>query len=161
MRKLVCVLLVIVLCGCAAHESNEPHNVRLRFAPDDPSLTVAGSVSWGRLGGSPGGAALIRTPLGGEFPIRDEDGRIHFKATLVGGDDDHLVVELRSENGSQRIEVQRDKPVTVRVAESKYELSYPSSYVSSADIPTEENAYAPIGAEGQTNIATLFVKHLP
>lgn len=161
MRKFVYILLVIVLCGCAAHESNEPHSVRLRFTPDDASLTVAGSASWSRLGAFPGGAARITTPLGGEFPITDEDGRIRFKATLVGGDDDHLVVELHSEDESQRIEVQKDKPVTVRVAESKYEFSYPPSYVSSANIPTEENAYAPIGAEGQTNMATLFVKHLP
>ena len=161
MRSLVSVLLVIVLCGCVAHETDEPHSVRLRFTPDDPSLTVAGSASWSRLGAFPGGAARINTPLSGEFPITGEDGLIHFKAVLVGGDDDCLVLELRSENGSQRIEVQRDKPVTVRVAESKYEFSYPSIYVSSADIPTEENAYAPIGADGQTNMATLFVKHLP
>lgn len=161
MRKLVCVLLVIVLCGCAAHESNEPHSVRLRFTPDDPSLPAAGSASWSRLGEGPGGAARINSPLGGEFPIEDADGRIHFKATLVGGNDDHLVLALRFENGSQRIDVQREKSVIVRVAESNYDFSYRSSYVSSADIPTEADAYAPIGADGQTNMATIFVKHLP
>lgn len=161
MRNLVCVLLVMVLGGCGAHETNEPHSVRLRFTPNDTSLPAAGSASWTGLGGSPSGAAFIRTPLGGEFSLMGKSGLVHFKATLVAGDDDHLVLELQPENGSQRIEVQRDKAIAVRIKESKYEFSYPSRYVSSADIPTKENAYAPVGPDGQTNMATLFVKHLP
>lgn len=161
MRKLVCILLVTVLCGCGPRESNEPYSVRLRFTPDNPSLPAAGSASWSRLGEGPGGAARITSPLGGEFPIEDADGRIHFRATLVGGNDDHLVLALRFENGSQRIDLQRERSVIVRVAENNYDFSYRSGYVSSANIPTEEDAYKPIGADGQTNMATIFVKHLP
>lgn len=80
--------------------------------------------------------------IGDKFPVQMQGGVTLFEVVLVAGDDDHLVLEIRSKEGSQKINLPRDKDQTVEVAGVKYELLYPSISVAAAgnERPTTNKA---------------------
>jgi len=72
--------------------------------------------------------------------VREKDGPTLFEVTVLDGDDDHLVMEVRSKEMTQKVDVRRDKSEPVTIGGIRYELAYPSISVSSADKPTTNQA---------------------
>lgn len=140
MRKLFGVIVGLLLCGCAVHDGNKPHSVRLRFVPGaDPqsSLESSHSAVWSSLRPGPDpqhGELFLQAwaGIGHKFPVQKEGGPTLFEVAVVEGNDDRLVVEVRSKTGTQTVELKRDKPVPVQVAGATYELLYPTCHVSAA-----------------------------
>ena len=126
--------------------------VRVRFVPVDTHAECGGGANWTRLGPAPNrpGAlwAMVHAGLGDTFPVQDKGNRTLFKVTVTEATDDHFVLAIHKENGSQRIDLPRDKPVSVQVAENTYELYYPTRHVDSAD-------------KAMTSKAMLIVTRLP
>jgi hypothetical protein len=92
--------------------------------------------------------AIIHAGLRDKFPIKDQDGRVLFRVTVPQATDDRFVLEIKAETGSQRVELLRDKPVTIEVVGERFEFYYPTSHVSSEEKTT-------------TNKALLIVTRLP
>ena len=84
--------------------------------------------------------AQARAGMGDTFPVQERDGRTLFRICVVEGNDDRLVLEIRTTEAPRRVELRRDKPVSVQIAESRYELLYPSVTVSSGGPPTTTKA---------------------
>jgi len=130
-----------------------PHAVRQQFVPAPPDSSGGRSADWtalNRMSDAPPGAlmAMAHAGIGDTFPVQQENKPKLFDVTVVSGDDDHLVLKVRSKEGSQRFDVKRDKEVSVEVAGQKYILRYPSVTVSSDSKPT-------------TDKATIIVHNLP
>ena len=137
-------LMLAVLCGCAAHEATKSPNVRLRFVPAE-TTNGSGGASWSALHPAPDGdpgvwMAIAHAGIGDSFPVREEGGPTLFDVVVTAGDDDHLLLDLRSPNGSQRVDIRRDKSVFVRIAGSRYGLAYPSVSVAAGGRTTTGKA---------------------
>jgi hypothetical protein len=78
--------------------------------------------------------------IGDVFPVQEEGQPKVFDVRVVAGDDDHLVLEVRSEEGSQRLDLRRDGTVSVMVAGHRYSLAYPSVTVGPDSKPTTDKA---------------------
>lgn len=153
MRKQVCVLVGVLICGCGGQEVSQPQTMRLRFVPLDTHSESGGGASWTALHAFPGGPpgvmrAMAHAGLHDTFPVREEGRPKLFEVGVVEADDDRFVLDVRSEKGTQRIDLPRDSSASVQVAGSQYELSYPSVTVSSTARPT-------------TNKAMLLVHRIP
>ena len=144
MQKLVAFAITLSVCGCAVHNGSKPHLVRLRFVPVDTHVEDGGGANWSRLSPAPDrpGAlwATAHAGLGDEFPVQDQDGRVLFDVVVPEATDDHFVLKVRSADGSKTIDLRRDKPLTVQVAEASYEFYYPTCKVSSAGKTTTHKA---------------------
>jgi hypothetical protein len=68
---------------------------------------------------------------GQKFPVQEVAGQTLFEVAVIQGNDDLLTAEVRSKDGTQTVDLRKDKPVRVMVAGSAYELLYPRRYVSS------------------------------
>jgi hypothetical protein len=152
MQKGTMILIGIMLAGCMPHEGAKSGTVRLRFVPAGESAAKSGA-SWSSLHPSPDGRpgvsmAMAHAGIGDTFPVKEDGGPMLFEVVVVAGDDDHLVLELRSQGPSQKIDLRRDKSESVQVGGRTYKLSYPSVYVA----PT---------AEPSTTQAMLMVHRLP
>lgn len=138
MCKLVWILISLLLCGCALHGDDKAHSVRVRFVPGSvptsPLESGSGAV-WSSLHPGPGGKLILQAwaGIGDKFPVQDKDDLLHFEVELKDGDDDHLSLDILSQQVVQKIDVQRDKPAQVQVAGIEYELTYPSVSVSSKE----------------------------
>jgi hypothetical protein len=100
-------------------------------------LEASDSAAWSALRPGPGphsGELFLQAwaGIGHKFPVQKEGGPTLFEVALIQGNDDHLVVEVRSREGTRRVELKRDRPVPVEVAAITYELLYPTCNVSSA-----------------------------
>jgi len=117
--------------------------VRQRFVPTKPSGN--NNASWQNLGPDPfrpGSLwAMGSAGIGDKFPVQEKAHEPLFEVTVIDGDDDHLVVEVSSKEGSQQVELWRDKPVSVQIAERKYELRFPTAQVNPADKTTTDKAH--------------------
>lgn len=78
-----------------------------------------------------------------------QDGKTLFTVTVTGGDDDHLLVEVRAGDTRQKLELRRDQPAPVEVAGVKFRLLYPSLEVNRAE------------AAPSTDLAHIFITRLP
>ena len=118
--------------------------VRVRFVSLDTHAERGGGANWTRLVPAPNrpGAlwAMVHAGLGDTFPVLDENSRVLFKVAVTEATDDRFILAIHKENGSQRIDLPRDKPVSVQVAESTYEFYYPSRHVDSPDKATTHKA---------------------
>jgi hypothetical protein len=143
-KKLIVLSIALLACGCAEQSSSEPHLARLRFVALDTHAESGGGASWSRLNPAPDrpGAlwATVHAGLGDEFPIQDQEGDVLFDVTVPEATDDHFVLKLSSAGVSKTIDLQRDKPLTVQLAEASYEFYYPSCNVSSSDKTTTHKA---------------------
>jgi hypothetical protein len=52
---------------------------------------------------------------------------------MLDGDDDHVVLEVKTKDVTQKLDVKRDKPESVVVGGVTYQLSYPSVRVNKSD----------------------------
>jgi len=79
--------------------------------------------------------------IGDTFPVQEKDGRRLFDVVIPEGNDDQLLVEVRSQAGTQRIDLPRDKTVTVEIEGSRYDWYYPSTYVNPDGKATTDKAF--------------------
>ena len=122
--------------------------VRMRFVPGGPpakGATDFRGASWTELGPGPEKGVLwlqAHAGVGDKFPVIDKQGLHLFEVVLADGDDDHVVLEIRSQEGAKKIDLPRDKPGAVKVAGIKYDLLYPSISVGAApgEKPTTNKA---------------------
>jgi hypothetical protein len=139
------VLVGVLLCGCAAHNDGAPATVRQRFVPATSTSARGNGAIRSALhafGDKPGMLMMQAwAGIGDKFPVQHEDGRTFFEVTLVEGNDDHLVLELSSAGGSQRMDVWRDKAASARVSGSMYEFVYPSVTANATAKPTTDKAF--------------------
>jgi len=116
--------------------------VRQRFVPTKPSGN--NNASWQNLGPNPlhpgVSWAMGTAGIGDKFPVQEKANEPLFEVTVTDGDDEHLVVEVSSKEGLQKVELWRDKPVSVQVAERKYELLFPTIDVNPTDKTTTDKA---------------------
>ena len=84
--------------------------------------------------------AQAHVPLRGSFPVQDQDGKTLFKVTMVLGNDGGLVLEVSDGGSVQRIDLDRDQAVTLRVAGGVYRFVYPSGTVNAASPATTTKA---------------------
>ncbi|MFC1765355.1 hypothetical protein ACFL6U_25205 [Planctomycetota bacterium] len=69
--------------------------------------------------------------IGHKFPVQKKGGSTLFEVTVIEGNDDRLVAEIRSKDGTQTVELKRDKSAPIMVVGTTYELLYPTCNVSS------------------------------
>jgi hypothetical protein len=137
MRKVFGVLIGLLFCGCAARDGNQPHTVPLKYVPGaEPrsSLEAGDGASWTMLCPAPQSGVLFLQAwagIGHKFPVQKEGGDTLFEVAVIQGNDDLLVAEVRAKEGTQTVDLRKDKPVSVKVAGITYELLYPRCYVSS------------------------------
>jgi hypothetical protein len=161
MKRIVCYLtfaaLIAALPASAAGKPANPaaHSVKLRFVPvpHDPSSGKGADwtalTTWDFLKQSGLVMVMAHAGAGDTFPIKEELKPKVFDVSVVAGNDAHLVLEIRSEEGSQKFNVKRGKAVTTQVKGRKYSLAYASSTVAS----DEKNQ--------RTDKASIFIFRLP
>jgi hypothetical protein len=144
MKKCAMILIGMAMVGCATSEPAKSGTIRQRFVPAAAG-TAARGASWSALHpsqmDSPGvWMAMARAGMGDTFPIAEDAGPTLFKVFVATGDDDHLVLEVSSTEGTQRVDLHRDRPASIQVAGRTYKLSYPSVYVAPTAKPTTTQA---------------------
>ena len=135
----------MLLTGCAAQKDPQLHAMRQRFVPVPHDSSGGGGANWTALhqfsDDEPGVLMLMaRAGIGDTFPIQEENLPKLFDVIVVAGDDDHLMLEVRSEEVLQRLDLRRDETLWVKVAGHKYSLAYPSVTVNSDSQPTTDRA---------------------
>jgi hypothetical protein len=145
MQKLIVMFVGLFVCGCAVEEKNSNSiPLRQRFEPVDSEVSGKGA-NWTALVEAPDrpGAFWVRAHagIGDTFPIKEKDGPKLFDVEVPEGNDAKLLVEAHYQGGMQRIEVPRDKVVTVEIGGSKYEWYYPSIYVNPDGKATTDKAF--------------------
>ena len=117
-------------------------SVRMRFVPGGPPAKGSSDyegASFTALGPGPAKGVLwcqAHAGVGDQFPVIDAQNVKLFDVRLAKGDDDHVVLEIRSKEGVKKIDLGRDERGSVKVAGIEYELLYPS--VSVAGAPDEK-----------------------
>ena len=151
MKTLLLSLALLATANPPSHGEDNPFTIRQRFVPAKPGEARRGA-SWSELGKAPMVKpgelfAQASAGIGDKFPVM-QDGKILFEIALTGGDDDHLLVEVRAGGTVQKLDLPRNKPVPVEVAGVKFRLLYPSLSVNRADnVPT-------------TDLAEIFITRL-
>jgi len=150
MKRILHFLTVITLCtALPSLASNKPsnyapHSVRLRFVPVPHDTSNGGSADWTALAplfNIKGVVAVMaHAGIGDTFPVKEEHKPKVFDVIVVSGNDSHLLLEVRSEEGSQRFDVKRGKAVETQVHGQKYSLGYSSTTVSSDEKQTTDKA---------------------
>jgi hypothetical protein len=134
--------ILLLLCGCV-REWPRYHSVRQQFVPASGSAS-SGGATWSNLVPAPHHPGVswaeARAGIGDSFPVQEEVGQTAFNVVVTEGDDEHLIVELRSSEGAQRVGLGRDKSESVHLGGRDYELLYPTVTVSTADITTTSKA---------------------
>lgn len=139
-------LISLSLQTATAAEKDKPASLapateqlkRVRFVPGSApmkgSSDFKGASCTGLVPGPRKGELWLQAhaDVGDDFPVIDEKGVTLFEVLLKAGDDDHLVLEIHTKEGKQKIDLQRDKAGAVTVAGIKYDLSYPSVSVAAA-----------------------------
>jgi hypothetical protein len=154
--KTLLLCLIALLAAMPASRSANPDQspaIRQRFVPEKKTGEPRKGASWSALSKAPMVKpgelfAQASAGIGDKFPLQ-QAGRTLFEVAVTGGDDDHLLVEVRAENSTQKFELRRDKRTSVQVDGVKFELLYPSLEVDRAS-----------GA-ATTDLATIFITRLP
>lgn len=138
-------MLLTLLLALSAHAAFGAEPVRQKFVPvKTGDASSARGASFSRLVPGPpehGGLLLhAHAGIGDKFPVRESDGETLFEVLVAAGDDDHLVLEVRSKGANQRCDVKRDMPMEVTVSGVKYLLSFPSVTVDPRANPTTDQA---------------------
>ena len=133
--------------AAAPPAAENPYVVRVRFVPGGPpEKGSSGGASWMPLGPGPGKETLwvqAHAGVGDKFPVADKKGTLYFEVAVTAGDDDHLVLEIRTKESTQKLDLPRDKSGAVEIGGKKYEILYPSVSVSrkaGEDHPTSNTA---------------------
>ena len=101
-------------------------------------VPVSTRADWSALGNGPGAkegttVLMAHAGVGDTFPVQDKAGHTLGEVFIADGDDTHLQVEVRSKEGLQKIELRRDKAVSVEMARSKIALLFPTVSVNAAE----------------------------
>ena len=123
-------------------------SVRMRFVPGGPPAKGSSDfegAAFTDLGPGPEKGILwcqAHAGVGDQFPVMSKEGLKLFDVRLAKGDDDHVLLEIRSKEGVKKIALARDKRGSVKVAGVEYELLYPSVSVAAApdEKPTTNKA---------------------
>lgn len=134
----------MLLTGCTAQKETQRQAVRQRFVPD-PHNSSSSGANWTALHQSaedkPGVLMVMaHAGIGDTFPVQEERKPKLFDVMVVAGDDEHLILDVRSEESSQRLNLHRDGTVLVNVVGHKYSLAYPSVTVRPDSKPTTDKA---------------------
>ena len=145
--------LIVAIPTSSGADSDASPTIRQRFVPEKKTGEARKGASWSALGKwpmvKPGELfAQARAGIGDKFPVREGE-QTHFEVVVTGGDDDHLLVEVRAKDSTQKLDLRRDKRTPVQVSGVKFELLYPSLEVDRAS-----------GA-ATTDLATIFITRLP
>jgi hypothetical protein len=154
MKTFLLCLALFAAAIPAGRGADEPETttIRQRFVPEKKAGEARKGASWSALAKAPMVKpgelyAQARAGIGDKFPVQ-QDGKTLFEVTLTAGDDDHLLVEVRAGDTTQKLDLRRDKPTPVEVAGMKFRLLYPSLNVSRATgAPT-------------TDLASIFITRL-
>jgi hypothetical protein len=134
-------------------DSDSSPTIRQRFVREKETSEARKGASWSALGPAP----MVKPPalfaqasagIGDKFPVREGE-KTHFEVAVTAGDDDHLLVEVRAKNSTQKLDLRRDKRTPVQVGGVKFELLYPSLEVDRAS------------GVSTTDVATIFITRLP
>jgi hypothetical protein len=144
-QSLLVLLLGLLLWGCATHEAANPHVVKQRFVPMPHDPSSGSGANWTALVPFPDkrGAphVLAHAGIGDTFPVQEKGGPTVFQVLVVEGDDAHLILEIRSEETLKRIDLPRDKSVSVQISGSRYEFCYPTTHVNPNEKLTTSKAF--------------------
>ena len=116
----------------AAPPAAKQQSVRMRFVPESPPRKGSADyegASQTDLGPGPVKGVLwcqAHAGVGDQFPVIDKQGITLFEVRLVEGNDDHVVLEISSNEGVKKIDLPRDKRGAIKVGGIEYELLYPS-----------------------------------
>jgi hypothetical protein len=123
-------------------------SVRLRFVPGGgpwKGEAPFDGASWTMLGPGPQKGVLwlkARAGIGHRFPVQEKDGVTLFEVRVTAGDDTNLVLEVRSKDGTQTLDLPRDQSKSVQIAGTTYQLRYPSNFVAgnATETPSTDKA---------------------
>jgi hypothetical protein len=95
--------------------------------PEKKTGEARKGASWSALGKAPMVKpgelfAQARAGIGDKFPVA-ENGKTHFEVVLTGGDDDHLLIEVRAKDSTQKLDLPRDKRTPVQVGGGKIRVA--------------------------------------
>ena len=98
-------LLTAWLTARAAEPEN-PFTMRQRFVPGEKTEKGRQGASWSALWKAPmvsEGELFMqgRAGIGDKFPVADKSDKKYFDVVLTAGDDDHLLVEVRTKDSTQ------------------------------------------------------------
>ena len=119
--------------------TTRPVTIRQRFVPakDAGGTSFTALTPFDKDGVS---RLFANVALASQFPVR-RDGQTLFSLALLEGDDDHLVLEVREKDSNKKLELQRDKSVTLTVENQEYHILYPSVTVNGDAPPTRDTAF--------------------
>lgn len=137
--------VAMLLSGCAAPKDTQRQAMRQRFVPGPHDSSSGGGANWTALhqfsDDKPGVLMVMaHAGIGDMFPVQEEHKPKLFDVIVIAGDDEHLMLEVRSEEGLQRLDLGRDGTVWVKVGGCKYSMAYPSVTVNPGSKPTTDKA---------------------
>jgi hypothetical protein len=146
MRSLIGIFIAtLLICGCAERESARQRPVRQRFVPTDAQTSQGQGASWSALAPAPNrpGAFWLHAHagIGDEFPVHEQNGPTLFDVVVREGNDDHLTLEIRREEDVRAIRLNRDEPLSLRIAANQYEFYYPSVHVDPGSRTTTSQVF--------------------
>src|SRR5947207_2811510 len=118
MQRIFLSALTIACAGFTAFAADAPpaagdaaQTIRVRFVPDKAGEKGAYGT---HLGQPPG--AMIHLGVGDKFSVKDKGDRTVFVMSMPDGNDDHVVLEIKTKEASQKLDIKRDKSESVVVA---------------------------------------------
>ncbi len=119
--------------------TTRPATIRQKFVPgkDDRGTSFTALTPFDKDGIS---RLFADVTLAGTFPV-ERDGKTIFNVTMLEGDDDHLILEVREKESKRKLELQKDKSVTLTAAGQEYHILYPSVTVNAGSAPTTSAAF--------------------
>jgi hypothetical protein len=147
MKRAILLAAFVLGIGSSCAHAEEPKkekpkqiSVRQKFVPGSKPMAgeseYEGASCTALSEGGPGGPGrlfmMAHSGVGDTFPVREEKGPDLFEVAVVEGDDEHLVLEVRTKDkdAAQKIQLKRDKLESVQVAEIKYDFLFPTVSVA-------------------------------
>jgi protein involved in polysaccharide export with SLBB domain len=121
-------------------EDANPGMTRVRFVPDGADDSAGASFT--ELGPSPQPGYLVASAwagIGEKFPVR-RDGRTLFEVFVLAGDDDRVILKLRTKDTAEQAGIQRQQAARFTVDGKTYSLAYPSLWVNAGGKSTTSKA---------------------
>ena len=141
--RLLITLLCLALCGLNLEATNPPEtSVQQKFVPvksTDGNGAIFSELHQFPTNDSKTLAVQANAGIGDQFPVQEKGQPALFEVFVADGDNDHLMLEIRTKGDPQKIELKRDKSVEVQIDGIKYRFLFPTVSVSSAAKATTTN----------------------